>query len=73
VVWTCYKKKRAKNKTKRKRQKIRPTERPRKRWIDEILEALGNITDEEANRRAKNSNLSLQSTMRGNDKWKKMK
>jgi hypothetical protein len=37
----------------------RPTWRPRKQWIGEILEALGNVTAEDANRSAKDRNLSV--------------
>ena len=43
----------------------RPIGRPRKRWIDSVLETLGNITAEEANRRAKDRILTLHSTPKG--------
>jgi hypothetical protein len=51
---------------KKKYENTRPKGRPRKQWISRILEALGNITAEKANRRAKDRNLSLLSTLRGN-------
>jgi hypothetical protein len=38
----------------------------KKRWIGGILEALGNITAEETNKRAKDRNQSLPSTLRDN-------
>jgi hypothetical protein len=50
----------------KKYENTRPKGRPRKQWIDGILEALGNITAEEANRRARDHKLSLPSTLRGN-------
>jgi hypothetical protein len=50
----------------KKFENARPSGRLRKQWIGGILEALGNITAEEANRKAKNRNLSLPSTLRGN-------
>ena len=40
----------------------RPRGRPRKRWIDGILESLGNVTAEDANRKAKDRTLTLPST-----------
>jgi hypothetical protein len=50
----------------KKNENTRPKGRPRKRWIDRILEALGNITAKEANRRARHRKLSLLLTLRGN-------
>jgi hypothetical protein len=49
-----------------KYENVRTTRRPRKRWISGILEALGNVTAEEANEKAEGSNLSLPSTLRDN-------
>jgi hypothetical protein len=43
----------------KKYENTRPKGRPRKRWIDGILESLGNITAEKANRRARDHKLSL--------------
>jgi hypothetical protein len=50
----------------KKYENTRPTGRPRKWWIEGILEVLGNVTAEEANRRVKDCNVSLPSTPRGN-------
>jgi hypothetical protein len=50
----------------KKYENTRPKGRPRKQWIGGILEALGNITVEEVNRRARDRKLSLPSTLRGN-------
>jgi hypothetical protein len=50
----------------KKYENTRLNGRPRKRWVNGILEALGNITTEEVNRRAKDRNLYLPSTLRGN-------
>jgi hypothetical protein len=50
----------------KKYENTRPKGRPRKQWIDGILEALGNITAEEANIRARDCKLSLPSTLTGN-------
>jgi hypothetical protein len=70
MVWACYKTEKKLNITQRviirKYENTRPKGKPRKRWIGEILEVLGNITAEEANRRAKDRKLSLTSTLRGN-------
>jgi hypothetical protein len=36
-----------------------------KQWIDGILEVLGNVTTEEANKKVNTANLSLHSKLRG--------
>jgi hypothetical protein len=45
-------------------KKLKQKWRPRKQWIGAMLEALGNITAEEANRTAKDRKLSLPSMLR---------
>ena len=45
--------------------KVRPVGRPRTRWTCNIKKSLGNITMEEANKRAQNRKLFLPSTLNG--------